>query len=58
MQQETEKQIAKRIKTTEVQGKNQGHEKWKLSETIVCYSNEYVTDIMDILTKTIWLEAL
>ena len=32
-----------------VQRRSQGPEKWKLTEIIVCYTNEYATDITDIL---------
>ena len=35
-----------------------GLEKWKLTEIIVCCSDKYATDIMDILNKTISQEAL
>ena len=34
-----------------------GPEKWKLAKIIVCYSDEYATDITDILNKTISQEA-
>ena len=41
------KQIARRAKITGVQEKS-GPEKWKLTETSVCYSDEYATGITDI----------
>ena len=36
--------------------KKLGPEKWKITEIIVCYSDEYATDITDILNKTILQE--
>ena len=33
-----------------------GPEKWKITEIIFCYSDEYATDITDILNKTILQE--
>ena len=51
-------QIARRAKITRVQEKSQeGPEKRKLTEIIVCYSDEYATDITDILNKTISQEV-
>ena len=41
------------VKITRVQEKSYGPEKWKLTEIIICYSNEYATDITDILNKII-----
>ena len=38
---------------TRMQEKSQEPEKWKLTEITVCYSEEYATDITDILNKTI-----
>ena len=40
-----------------MQEKNSQPEKWKLTEIIVCYNNEYATDITHILNKTISQEA-
>ena len=34
-----------------------GPEKWKITEIIVCYSDEYATDITDVLNKTISQEV-
>ena len=51
------KQIARQVKITRVQEKSYQPEKWKLTETVVCYSNEYATDIMDILNNTISQEV-
>ena len=39
-------------KAIQDQKKCQGPEKWKLTEIIICYSDEYGTDITDILSKT------
>ena len=47
------KQIARRVKIMRVQEKSSGPEKWKLTEIIVSYSDEYATDVTDILKRTI-----
>ena len=39
------------------QEKNQGHDKWKLTEFIVCYTDEYATGTTDVLNKTISQEV-
>ena len=39
------------------QEKNQGHHKWKLTEFIVCYTDEYATGTTDVLNKTISQEV-
>ena len=31
---------------------SQGPEKWKLTEIVVCFSDEYATDITNIFNKT------
>ena len=37
----------RQVKITKVQEKSQGPEKWKFTEIIVCYRDEYATDITD-----------
>ena len=52
------KKIARLVKITIVQEKSSRPEKWKLNEIIVCYSDEYATNITDILNKTISQKVL
>ena len=49
---QNKKQIARRVKITRVTREELEASKWKLTETIVYYSNEYATDITDIVSKT------
>ena len=47
----------RQVKLIRVEEKSQGPEKWKLTEIIVSFSDEYATDITDILNKTILQEV-